>query len=143
MPVTDDQEATLHAQLAGRFEEYQRRLDALDPAEVEEEYNALVSAAFAVAVEERLPGATAADVIEFVGGVRSRNEGADRIDPLVAESLILAITSDGNVEDTDPWVGFQTQLILLAALVAEAGFDEAGLDGFLRRSRTLADKWLA
>lgn len=143
MPVTDDQEATLRAQLAGRFEEYQRRLDALDPAGVEEEYNALVSAAFAVAVEERFPGATAADIIEFVGEVRSRNEGADRIDPLVAEGLILAIVSDENVDDTDPRVGFQTQLVLLAALVAGAGFDEAGLDGFLRRSRTLADKWLA
>jgi hypothetical protein len=30
MPVTDEQEATLHAQLAGRFEEHKRLLNALD-----------------------------------------------------------------------------------------------------------------
>jgi hypothetical protein len=45
MPATDEQEATLHAQLAGNFDEYVRLLDSLDPAAARTGYSALVSAA--------------------------------------------------------------------------------------------------
>jgi len=144
MPVTDEQEATLHAQLAGRFEEYERLLGALDPVAADRGYNALVSAAFAISVDNRFPeGTSEADVIEFVGDVRSRGEGAARMDPRVAERVILAITSDGDIDGIVPRVGFQARLELLAALVADAQMDDAALDKFMGQARRLADKWLS
>jgi hypothetical protein len=58
MPVTDEQEATLHAQLAGNFDEYVRLLDSLDPVAARTGYSALVSAAFSLAADERFPEAS-------------------------------------------------------------------------------------
>jgi hypothetical protein len=57
MPVTDEQEATLHTQLARKFDEHERMLDALDPIAARTGYSALVSAAFTIALIERIPGA--------------------------------------------------------------------------------------
>ena len=144
MPVTDDQESALRAALAGRFDEYERLLDALDPVAAQEGYNALVSAAFALAVDTRFPQGTAkADIIEFVGDVRSRAESAARVDPRVAERVMLAITSDEEIDDIDPRLGFQARLVLLFALIADARFDDAALDKFMGQARKLADKWLS
>ena len=58
MPVTDEQEAALHAQLDGRFDEYERLFDALDPVAARTGYSALVSAAFCTAVGDPLPHST-------------------------------------------------------------------------------------
>ena len=144
MPVTDEQEATLHAQLAGRVDEHKRLLDALDPVAARTGYSALVSAAFTVAVDDRFPeGTTAADVIEFVADVRSRTEGTRGIDPRVAERVIQAIVFDESIDDIDARVSFQTQLVLLAALIADAHLDDAGLDKFMKEARKLGDRWLA
>ena len=144
MPVTDEQEATLHAQLAGKLEEHKRLLDALDPVAAGTGYSALVSAAFTVAVIDRFPGGTPeADVIEYVGDVRSRTEGSAKIDPVLAERLILAVLRDEELGDINPRTSLQAQLILLAALTADAGPDEGELDRFMIRARRLADRWLA
>jgi hypothetical protein len=103
-----------------------------------------VSAAFAIAVDERFPeGTPAADVIEYVGDVRSRGESAGRIDPRIGERVILAITSEETIEGIEPRVGFQARLVLLAALIADARLDEAALNAFMVRARKLADSWLA
>ena len=144
MPVTDEQEATLHAQLAGRLDEHKQQLNALDPVAARTGYSALVSAAFTIAASDRFPeGTPTPDVIEYVGDVRSRTEGAAKIDPTLAERLLLAITSDGKVGDVDPRTSFQAQLVLLAALIADAQPDEAELDRFMIRARRLADRWLS
>jgi len=144
MPVTDEQEATLHAQLAGRFDEHERLLDALDPGTARTGYSALVSAAFAVAADERFPeGTPAAEIIEYVGNVRSRGENIARTDPRIAERVMLAVTSDEEIDDIDPRVSFETQLVLLAALIADAHLDETGLNAFMGKARKLADSWLA
>lgn len=144
MPVTDEQEATLHAQLAGRVDEHRQLLDALDPAAARTGYSALVSAAFCTAVSDRFPeGTPAADVIEYVGDVRSRTEGAAKLDPVIAERLILAVFTDEETDDIDTRTSFRTQLVLLAALIADAQPDEAGLDRFMGRARRLADRWLS
>jgi hypothetical protein len=144
MPVTDEQEATLHAQLAGKLEEHKRLLDALDPAAARTGYSALVSAAFTVAVIERFPKGTPEEVvIEYVGDVRSRTEGAAKIEPALAERLILAVLKDEELGDTDARTSLQAQLILLAALIADAQPGEAELDRFMIRARRLADRWLA
>lgn len=143
MPITDDQEATLRAMLAGQAEEYQRRLDALGP-EAGRGYNALVSAAFTLAVDKRFPeGTPAAQVIEYVGEVRSRGESAARLDPRVAEGVILAVTSGGTTEGIEPREGYQARLVILAALAADARMDDAALSTFTGEARKLADNWLA
>jgi hypothetical protein len=144
MPVTDEQEATLHTMLAGKFDEYERMLDELDPVAARTGYRALVSAAFCIAASERFPeGTPAADVIEYVGDVRSRTEGTAKIDPKIAERLILALITEEETADIDRRTSYQTQLVLLAALIADARPDEAQLDDFMIQARNLADRWLA
>lgn len=143
MPVTDEQEATLHAQLARRFEEHGRRLEALDPVAARTGYSALVSAAFGIAASARFPeGTPKSEVIEYVSDVRTRGGGIT-IDPRIAERVILAVCSDEEINDIDAKASFEVQLVLLAALIADADFDDADLDVFMRRARKMADSWLA
>src|ERR1039457_276768 len=146
MAVTEEQMATLRAQLEGDLEEHRRLLAQLDRAAAGTGYSALLSAAFCVAVERRFAkGTPAADVIEFVGDVRSRfDELANKIDPRTAERLILAVYTDEHVPDElDLETRFRTQLLLLGALIADENLDDAGLDEFLAHARKLADQWLA
>lgn len=144
MPVTDEQEAALHAMLAKRFDVYEEKLQALDRDAARTGYSALVSAAFAAAADERFPeGTTTANVIEYVGEVRTRGEGTARLDPRIAERVILAVISSETIDDIDDTTSFQHQLVLLAALIGDADLDEAGLNAFMAKSRKLADTWLA
>jgi hypothetical protein len=83
-------------------------------------------------------------VIEYVGEVRSRFAGAAaQIDPRSAERLILAVYTDEDIHDIDLGVAVRTEMLLLAALVADAGLDDAALDEFLAAARAIADQWLA
>ena len=145
MAVTDEQVAALRAQLAGSLQEHKRLLAQLDRAAARTGYSALLSAAFCEAVERRFAkGATAADVMEFVGNVRSRfDELADKIDPRTAERLILAVYTDEHVpDDLSLEIRYRIQLLLLAALIADEQLDGAGLDAFLVDARKLADQWI-
>jgi hypothetical protein len=144
MAVTDEQVAALRAQLAGDLEEHHRLFTQLTPSDVRSGYRALASAAFCVAAERRFPnGSTAADVIEYVGDVRGRTQAAAQMDPRTAERVILAVVTDEPLEDVDPRTSFEIQLLLLAAMTADAQLDAAGLDAFLVEARKLADQWLA
>jgi hypothetical protein len=67
MPVTDDQVAALHALLTDDMVRYRFLFDGLDRAAAKKGYTALVTAAFAEAVERRFekdhrPGA----IVEFI-----------------------------------------------------------------------------
>lgn len=143
MAVTDAQLAALRAQLAGKLEEHKQLFAQLDPIAAQTGYRALVTAAFCQAVERRFASDNSADdVIEFVGDVRSRSDrAADEIDPRTAERLILAVYTDEPIGDLDPKTSFGIQLLLLAALIADAQLDDAGLDEFLTEARKLADQW--
>lgn len=144
MPVTDEQEATLHAQLAGNFDEHVRLLNSLDPIAARTGYSALVSAAFFLAAEGRFPeGTPAAEIIDYVADIRSRTDRTAGIDPITAERVLLAVSTDEEIGDIDRRTSFQTQLVLLAALIGDAGLDAQELDHFMLRSRKLADRWLA
>ena len=144
MPVTDEQEATLHAQLAGKFDEYERLLGSMDPVAARAGYRALVSAAFFLAAEERFPeGSPAADIIDYVADVRARSDRTAEIDPVIAERVLLAVSTDEEIDDIDARVSFQIQGFLLAALIADASLDAQELDHFMLRARRLADRWLA
>ncbi|HXL93516.1 MAG TPA: hypothetical protein VN969_31680 [Streptosporangiaceae bacterium] len=144
MPVSDEQFATLSAQLAGRFDEHKRLLDELDPIAARTGYSALVSAAFSIAVDRRFAkNGDVGRVVEFVSDVRARSEATAQIDPRTAERVILAVYTDEQIDDIDPRTSFETQLVLLAALIADAGYDTPALDEFLAEARQVADQWLS
>jgi hypothetical protein len=141
--VTEEHVATLRAQLAGDSEEYERRWQGLDEESTRTGYSALVAAAFVEAVDRRFANkGTDADVIEFVGDVRTRSERVERqLDPRSAERMIRAVYTDEEIDDLDGRTKGATQMLLLAALVADEKFDDVGLDQFLAGARALADAW--
>jgi vacuolar-type H+-ATPase catalytic subunit A/Vma1 len=145
MPVTDDQVAPLRAQLAGQPEEHLRLFNLLDQNAKNTGYQALVSAAFVTAVQRRFaPEASLREVVEFVGSVRSRSpQVAEKIDPVIAERVIMGVLADDSLDDIDARKSFETQLVLMAAIVGGENLDDAGLDAFLAQARKLADQWLA
>lgn len=140
MAVTEQQIATLRAQLAGDFAEHKRLLGLLDSAGLRG-YVTLVAAGFFEAVDRRFGKATTpAEVIHFVGDIRSRFDGADdEIDPRAAEQLILKVLGQGSVENIDGPTIRRIQRLLLPLLVADEQLDDAGLDEFLASARKLAD----
>lgn len=142
MPVTDDQVETLHAYLAGDFDLHEQLYARLDRTAAEAGYTALVAASFFAAVSRRFAkNGTVADVVEFVGDVRSRSERlAEAIDPQVAERLIRHALGEGSIGDLDAKTKAGTQFLLLAGLIADEDLDEAGLDGFLAKARALGDR---
>jgi hypothetical protein len=143
VPVTADQVATLRAYLTGDFEEYERLYAQLDRDAVRKTYLALIEAACFEAIDRRFArNGTVSDVIEFVGDVRSRSERVgETLDPRVAEQLIRAVLGDGSIDNLDDKVRFGTEIILLAALIADEQLDDAGLDEFIAEARRLADRW--
>ncbi len=144
MAVTDEQVATLRAQLEGNLEEHRRLLAQLDPATARTGYAALIAAAFSLATDRRFAAdGDMAQVVEYVASVRSTTESMAEIDPRVAERLLLAVYTDEQINDIDVRVRYETQILLLAALVADAQLDKTDLDTFLAQARSLADKWLA
>jgi hypothetical protein len=145
MPVTDEQVAPLRAQLAGQPEEHLRLFNLLDQNAKNTGYQALVSAAFVTAVQRRFaPEASQGEVVEFVGSVRSRSpQVADKIDPVIAERVVMGVLADDSLDDVDARKSFETQLVLMAAIVGGENLDDAGLDAFLAQARKLADQWLA
>lgn len=144
MPVTDEQVVTLRAQLAGDVDEHRRLLARLDPSLAKTGYSTLIAAAFFEAVYSRFgEGGTVGDVIAFVADVRSRAEElADSLDPQAAERIIRAALGDGEIDDLDDGTVIDAQIVLTAALVADARFDETELDEFLGEARKIADEWL-
>jgi hypothetical protein len=145
MAVTDQQLAVLRAQLANHPGEHKRLFRQLDWTTDGVPYSALIDAGFFEAVDRRFTdGTSIAAVTEYVGAVRSRlGSAADAIDPEAAERLILKVLGHGSVADLDAKVAFSAKQLLLAALIADEGLDDAGLDSFMASARTLADQWLS
>ena len=145
MPVTDEQVAPLRAQLARQPAEHQRLFNLLDQSAKRTGYRALVSAAFVVAAQRRFAqDVSPGEVIEFVGDVRSRSpEVADQVDPKTAERVTMAVFTGQPLDDIDPRTSWETQLVLMAAIIGDEHLDDAGLDVFLAEARKLADHWLA
>lgn len=146
MPVTEDQVAALRAQLAGDIDEHEQLFAQLDPTAARTGYTALIAAAFFEAVDRRFAkGSTIADdadIVEFVGSVRARSEdAAKKIDTRAAERLILHSLGKGSIDDLDDATVIHTQMLLLAGLVADEQFDNAGLDRFMVEVRTVAEEW--
>ncbi|MFG2091137.1 MULTISPECIES: hypothetical protein [unclassified Spirillospora] len=144
MPVTDEQIATLRAQLKGNITEHRRLLSQLDPEEANVGYSALVTAAFIEAAEQRfIKGgemADKSDVIDFVAQAREGDDEAPEvINPEIAESMILHLLGKGSMVDADAETKLGHQIVLLATLVGERQFTENELDAFLLSARSLAN----
>lgn len=145
MPISDDLVATLRAQLAGDAHEHERLWSQLDQAEVQSAYAALVEGAFFAAVDRRFgKNSTAADVIEFVGDLRSRSEHIESsLDPVAAERLIMAVIGEGSLDNIDNATRFRIEGVLLAALVHDEQFADAELDAFMAKARKFGDYLLS
>jgi hypothetical protein len=145
MPVTDHQVATLRALLAGDLNEYARLRAQLDREADRSGYSALIAAAFFEAADRRFAaGHDRAAITEFVASARAASPGAaEKIDPLFAERMIRGVFEDVGTGDVGGQVLLETQLLLLAALAADARFGPAELDDFMVESRKTADRWLS
>lgn len=143
MPVTDLQVATLRAQLAGQGEEHQRLLSRLTSPEDQQGYSLLLAVAFFEAVNRRFQseGKVVDDtvVIDFVADLRTRSaEIGERLDPAIAERLILHALGKGDVDGIDGNTMLSGQILILGGLIAEATLTEAELDAFMARVRTMS-----
>jgi hypothetical protein len=145
MPVTDEQVAPLRAQLSGSTAEHQRLFAQLSEEDVQTGYRALVTAAFMIAVERRFGRQTSpAAPVEFVAEMRARSDSlAEKIDPRIGERVLRAVYINDRLDDLDARTGWQTQLLLLAGLVASARLDDSALDEMLAEARKLADQLIA
>lgn len=145
MPITDDQVATLRAQLSGNHDEFERQFAQLDLSTNSAGYEALLAAAFAIATERRFqPPVTLADFIRFVADVRARTpSAAEQVDPKIAERLLLSALTDESVGEVNGSAIVTNQMILLACMIADAKPDAADLHQFLTEARELAEEWIA
>ena len=145
MPVTEEQVATLRANLAGDNDEFRRLWAQLDRQAAKTGYMALLAAAFFEAVDRRFgQNGTTADVIQFVASLRARlGKDADAINPTVAERLIQDALGHGSIDDLTEEEIVATKVILLNALISEERLDDAGLDDFMATARMLGDRLMS
>lgn len=141
MAVTDNQVATLHAQLRGDYAEYERLFAGLDKSD-NAGYTSLIAAAFVLATERRFrPGGTRPDIILYVANVRSQSRrAAEGIDPKIGERLILAALTGESVDDIDADTAVVTELLLLVAMTAGDDFPESDIDKLLAEARATVDR---
>lgn len=141
MPITDKQMAVMRAQLTRDVEQRERLWEELEQDGGKAGYMVLLEAACFLAIDRRFgEDRSAKDVVEFVGDVRTRApEFAERLDPVAAERLIRAVLDGTSLEDMDDKTRFSTEGLLLAALIVDEEFDEAGLEAFLRKVRATGE----
>jgi hypothetical protein len=141
--ITDSQITALRAYLTGDVSTHERIRAEFGPAE-NREYGVLIAAGFFEAADRRFAnGGIRADVVDYVGAVRSRSERlANDIDPAVAERLIMHVLGEGSTADLPDESVVAHQFYMLVALVGDERMDDTALDDFLTTARALADKWL-
>jgi len=143
MTVTDLHVATLRAQLAGQGEEHQRLLSQLTTPEDREGYSLLLAIGFFEAVNRRFqPKGDVVDnkaVIDFIANLRARSpEVAERLDPLVAERMILHALGKGDIDGIDDNTKLSGQILILGGLIADSAPTETELDAFMNKIRSMA-----
>jgi hypothetical protein len=143
--VTDQQAATLRAQLAGNFTEYERLLAGLDNQVDGRGYSALLTAAFHKAIDLRFTrDSTLDEVTEFVADVRSRSERLrDALDPGLGERVVVTAVGSDYVHDLPSADSNKIKMVLLTALVSDMHLGDAGLDEFMAGARAFADELLS
>jgi hypothetical protein len=145
MPVTDQQVAALHAQLAGNLAEHKRLLASLGKKADSRGYSALLTAAFYTAVDSRFTrDSTLDEVTEFVADIRARSERIrDALDPRIAERVLISAFTNGDLDDLAAEELTKTKMFLLAGIISDQHLDAAGLDEFIAKARANADELLS
>ncbi|RFS82650.1 hypothetical protein D0T12_24665 [Actinomadura spongiicola] len=147
MTINDRQVEALHVQLAGRpAEEHLRLFNALDETD-HIGYAALLAAGLFEAIQRRFVKdgkvADRSEVIDFIATVRARSESSpDEVNPDVAERIILHALGQGSLSGIDSSAITRHQIILLAGLVAQARYNEAELNAFMRKICADAEEML-
>jgi hypothetical protein len=141
--VTDQQVLVLRALLAGDFDQHRALRAQLSQEADREGYSALIAAAFFEAADRRFAEDHSREMmVQFVASARARSDDASqRIDPLLAERMLLGVFDDVSTDGHSDQAIVETQMLLLAALVSEAALNDSNLDAFLAESRKLADRW--
>lgn len=144
MAVTDADAAALRSYLAKGDDgaDWKQQHEQLYQMGDPRGYGALVYATFVTAVRRRFsPTWTMAEVIQFVALVRrALDDDRAAVDPITAENLIRRALGDHVSDNAGEEAKAISQLILLVALVAEAGLDSIGLDQLLSEARAMADQ---
>lgn len=142
MPVTDDQVAALRALLTDDMARYKLLFNGLDRAAARKGYTALVTAAFAEAVERRFgQDRRQGDIVEFIADVRARSDRlAEELDPDISERVIHTALGEATARDLSDSVVTGTQVVLLAGLISDEQPDGDMLDAHLASARKLADQ---
>ncbi|TDC62014.1 hypothetical protein E1200_27300 [Actinomadura sp. GC306] len=143
MLITDLQAATLRAQLAGQGEEHQRLLSQLITREDQEGYSLLLAVGFFEAVNRRFqPTENVVDhnaVIDFIANLRARSpEVAERLDPMIAERMILHALGKGDIDGIGENTKLSGQILILSGLIADLAPTEAELDTFMSKIKSMA-----
>lgn len=140
--ITADQVAALRTALKGDAEGHKRIYGAMGPA-AKNGYGALVVASFFRAAERRFTKESSkADVVTFVSNLRARHELEDKIDPRIAERLLLATFTDTEIDSVPDDAQGNHYMLLLAGLVADAQFSDEQFEEFLADACSLADQWI-
>lgn len=146
MPVTDDMVATVRAYLSGDSEKFRRLNRERDKSRAAtRSYVALITAAFADAVERRFTAQTPeSEIIEFVAELRSRSDRlSEQLDPTAAERLMMAVfRNDVDTRGLDGDTTLTAKLLVASAIMADADLDSAELEEFLDKARVLANEIL-
>ncbi|GAB3429376.1 hypothetical protein [Flindersiella endophytica] len=140
MATTDEQVATLRAFLTEDREEYDRIWSSLVDGGEKEGYFRLLLVAFTEAVRAQFRGKTRGDMVEWIADLRASQDPGGRIDPGVAERLVLWVFGKGSTDGIDFNTEAEHQMMLLFFLLEEQGLDEPGLDAFLTKVRGLTDE---
>jgi hypothetical protein len=111
--ITDNQVAALRAYLSGRSpEEYERVADGDAQG-----FQNLALASLAIVARRFFPRYTSADVIEAVALLRvSLDDGAESIDPIVAENLLRYVLGENVRRPAHSEHAFRATILLLGAL---------------------------
>ena len=145
MPVTDDMVAALRAYLSRDYEEFKRRNGAFDASQgLRRSYVALLIASFVEAVERRFATPSREEIAAFVAGMRARDDHLAKLDPDATERLIAFVFEDDvRIEDIDPDKSVGIRMMVLSQIFHDLALDDAELEVFLERARTLANEILA
>jgi hypothetical protein len=136
--------AVLRALIREDIESAERAQEAAGNKTWEEAGGLEVGAAFYILATRRFEGKPLAEIVRWVADTRAEmGEGADEVEPVLAEALLRANVRGEyeKVVGVDKERAVQLQAIMAARLGLESNFSDAELDSFLSQAEQLAATW--
>jgi hypothetical protein len=146
--VSDAEVAMLQDVLTGADDRAAERAARLSEADAAGGIPWLLYAALIIAARRKFgPAWTRADIVRFTARVRAMLAGhpdarqhPDLLDPLAAEHELRSALGEDVPGSPAPMAKAAAQVMLLAALVLDAGMDSSAVSSFLEEARGLADR---